>query len=215
MDKGDIFLELLCSAIRREEDYIRELRAANPLNDSLRSLCHTQETMFQHFIRREAMLDPNAPKVVCELEYVMVGRKLADCVDICFVPHEDFTPEHRYPTPVASFEIKGPMTCSDRRLRSAVRDDLIKHGDLTKLPGGAINLERYNVVMLLVDNPDADINAWLTQVLRQEGNCAAILDRLPSSEWRVGPPIRMNDAPWDHPGCHFLRVGVLRLDLRL
>jgi hypothetical protein len=157
-DNGVVFLDLLVTALQREESELSDLRCGQP-EPKPSSVVHMGETYRHNLLRKEAMRRRDGQGVDWPfLEWEHAYESGGFC-DICFVNYvgDDVVP-------YAAFEIKGPWDARcklTQKLRAEVRADIVKH--CRKQPRGTHNpVERYGVIT--ATGASQDIDAWMQRL---------------------------------------------------
>jgi hypothetical protein len=165
-DNGETFLDLLVTALNREESELATLRCGQPERKPP-SVCHMGEAYLHNLLRKEAMRRPGGSHVDWPyLEWELSYKSGGSC-DICFVHYLGGVA-----VPYAAFEIKGPWDACrtlTQQMRAKVRADIVKHSG-KQLRGTTNPVERYGVIMAF--GTEQEIDTWMQSLdpdLQNEG----------------------------------------------
>ena len=134
MNYGQLFCELTYSALKREEEELRELCARNSAARPM-SVINAGELAVQYLICKEGLRDKRYPQLIGEMQYE--DRKK---VDLCFVEDE---------YPVASFELKFfDLATADECWPPVARDIEKLLDPRNRIKNARRGHQRYNVLLL-------------------------------------------------------------------
>src|SRR5258708_35348023 len=154
-DNGEIFLDLLVTALKREESELAILTCGQPERKPF-SVFLMGEIYLHNLLRKEAMRGAGVsivdwPYLEWEHQYESGGF-----CDICFVRYVGGVA-----VPYAAFEIKGPWDARcklTQEMRNKVRADVVKHCG-RRLRGSTNLVERYGVITAI--GTEQVIDPWM------------------------------------------------------